>query len=157
VTYIMFIFLSPILPLIMLGFTYSIFASVVWPSLSLVVPKEIIGIAFGVATSLQNLGLVFFPLIIAFIFTNTQSYDITLLFFIFLLIMALVLAMIIELENKKHENILNLVVQEKGITANPNENSYIKNDKKDKSKNTFLQPCDKTEEEIRLYKIKELF
>ncbi len=47
-TYILFIITNPIFPLILLGiviliigFTYAIFACVLWPSLSLVIPKEI--------------------------------------------------------------------------------------------------------------------
>lgn len=42
VTYIMFITFDPIIPLITLGFSYSIFCAVVWPSFSMVIPKDFI-------------------------------------------------------------------------------------------------------------------
>ena len=41
-TFILFILNEPIAPLILLGVTYSIIAAVSWPSLSLIVPKELI-------------------------------------------------------------------------------------------------------------------
>jgi hypothetical protein len=59
-----------------LGITYSIFAAIIWPAITLVVNKEFIGIAIGITAALQNLGLVIFPLIIAFIQNNTKDYDI---------------------------------------------------------------------------------
>ena len=42
ITYIMFIVFDPIIPLITLGFSYSIFCAVIWPSFSMVVPKDFI-------------------------------------------------------------------------------------------------------------------
>jgi len=83
---------------------------VFWPSISLIVPQDYIGIALGFTTSLQNFGLVFFPMIIAYIYTTSHSYDITLLFFIFLLIIATVLAVCIHFEDLGHANVLNSVL-----------------------------------------------
>ena len=42
ITYSLFIFSHPTIPLILLGITYSIFSTVIWPSLVLIVKKEII-------------------------------------------------------------------------------------------------------------------
>jgi hypothetical protein len=42
ITYIMFITLDPIFPLITLGFAFSIFAAVIWPSFSMIIPKDFI-------------------------------------------------------------------------------------------------------------------
>ena len=42
ITYIMFITFDPIIPLISLGFSYSIFCAVVWPSFSIIIPKDFI-------------------------------------------------------------------------------------------------------------------
>lgn len=118
ITYVFFILFNPILPLVtlgniknnLIGFTYSLFVSVFWPSISLIVPQDYIGIALGFTTSLQNFGLVFFPMIIAYIYTTSHSYDITLLFFIFLLIIATVLAVCIHYEDLGHANVLNSVL-----------------------------------------------
>jgi MFS family permease len=86
-----------------------LFVSVFWPSISLIVPQDYLGIALGFSTSLQNLGLVFFPMIIAYIYTTTLSYEITLLFFIFLLIASVFVSVIIHNEDLKNNNVLNSV------------------------------------------------
>ncbi len=132
-TYVFFIIVNPILPLVtlgkikynLIGFTYSLFVSVFWPSISLIVPQDYIGIALGFTTSLQNFGLVFFPMIIAYIYTTTQSYDITLLFFIFLLIIATVLAVCVHFEDCQNGNVLNSVL--KGNEEVLDENTTGKN------------------------------
>ena len=49
-------------------------------------------------------------MIIAYIYTTSHSYDITLLFFIFLLIIATVLAVCIHYEDLGHANVLNSVL-----------------------------------------------
>lgn len=41
-THVLFIFVTPIFPLVILGITYSIFAAVFWPCISLIVPNDII-------------------------------------------------------------------------------------------------------------------
>jgi nitrate/nitrite transporter NarK len=99
----------------------------VWPSISLIVPEEYIGIALGFATSLQNFGLVFFPMIIAYIYTTTQSYEITLLFFIFLLIVSSVFSVLIHFEDQK-KCILNIVqgVEEVNLEKNGVRNNSSK-------------------------------
>jgi MFS family permease len=155
-TYILFIFATPIFPLILLGFTYAIFASVFWPALTLVVPKNIVGIALGFATSLQNLGLVFFPLIIAFIYTNSKSYDVTLLFFICIMTLALGLGVFVDFEDLKNNRTLHSVsLEEIPKTAMNKSNILSKSDKMEKDQ---LDPNgEKNEEEVRLLKIKELF
>jgi MFS family permease len=154
-TYILFIVSNPIIPLVLLGFTYSIFASVLWPALTLIVPKNIVGIALGFATSLQNLGLVFFPIIIAFIYTNSQSYDITLLFFVFILFLALGLSIFIDIEDRKHNRILHSVHVEEIANAAANSTSNKSSHSKSlrQEKVTYNEP---NEEEVKLIKIKDL-
>uniref|UniRef100_A0A6U3WEK3 Lysosomal dipeptide transporter MFSD1 n=2 Tax=Ditylum brightwellii TaxID=49249 RepID=A0A6U3WEK3_9STRA len=61
---------SPVLPLIGQGIAYSLFASVLWPSVPLVVEKKLTGTAFGVITVVQNIGLVLLPLIIAAVYNH---------------------------------------------------------------------------------------
>jgi MFS family permease len=60
---------SPIAPLVGQGLSYSAFAAVIWPSVPLVVSAELVGLAYGVITSIQNGGLASFPLIIATIYS----------------------------------------------------------------------------------------
>ena len=59
---------SPILPLVGQGIAYSLYAAVLWPSVPLTVEKKYTGTAFGVITSIQNIGLALFPLMIAGIY-----------------------------------------------------------------------------------------
>ncbi|KAL7546194.1 hypothetical protein ACHAWF_009534 [Thalassiosira exigua] len=59
---------SPVGPLVGQGIAYSLYAAVLWPSVPLTVPKRFTGTAFGVITSIQNIGLALFPLMIAGIY-----------------------------------------------------------------------------------------
>lgn len=59
---------SPVGPLVGQGIAYSLYAAVLWPSVPLTVPKQYTGTAFGVITSIQNIGLAVFPLVIAAIY-----------------------------------------------------------------------------------------
>lgn len=54
----------PIFYMMLLGLGYSIYASVMWASIPYLVEPKTIGTAFGVATSIQNLGLGIGPLIV---------------------------------------------------------------------------------------------
>lgn len=65
---------SPIGPMIGQGVAYSLYAAVLWPSVPLTVPKLYTGTAFGVITSIQNIGLALFPLMIAGIYNASGSY-----------------------------------------------------------------------------------
>ena len=56
---------SPIFPLILQGVAFSIFAAVIWPSVPLCVERKHAGTAFGVMTSVQNIGLTLFPIFVA--------------------------------------------------------------------------------------------
>jgi ABC-type transport system involved in cytochrome c biogenesis permease subunit len=64
---------SPVLPLIGQGIAYSLFAAVLWPSVTLVVEERLTGTAFGVMTSIQNIGLALFPMLIATIYNNSDE------------------------------------------------------------------------------------
>ena len=60
--------IPPLLPMVGQGVAYSLYASVLWPSVPLTVPRRLTGTAFGVITSLQNVGLALFPLAVAGIY-----------------------------------------------------------------------------------------
>lgn len=59
---------SPIGPLVGQGIAYSLYVLVIWPSVPLTVHQQYTGTAFGVMTSIQNMGLALFPLVIAAIY-----------------------------------------------------------------------------------------
>ena len=57
------------------GLSFSIFAAVVWPSIALVVNEKYVGFALSLTTSMQNLSMSLFPLIVAFIYSKYNRYD----------------------------------------------------------------------------------
>jgi MFS family permease len=101
ISFLLFYFTPPVFALILLGCTYSLFASIIWPSVSLVVKNSVVGLAYGVTTALQNFGLVIFPMIVASIYSNTNNYYSTLGFFIFMMIISIVFSILLMGDNNK--------------------------------------------------------
>jgi len=64
---------SPVVPLIGQGLAYVCYAAVIWPSVPLTVKEESVGTAFGAIVAIQNIGLAFFPLIIAAVYTASDD------------------------------------------------------------------------------------
>ena len=105
--------MTPLVPLIFLGVTYSIFAAVIWPSLTIVIHNErTMGIAYGVASIMQNLGMAINPIIIAGIYMKYNSYYVCLVYFGILGIIAVIMSVLLIHLNKKHNLILNKVTFE---------------------------------------------
>jgi hypothetical protein len=61
--------------LVLAGIGYSIYAAAIWGSVPYVVPAESLGTAFGVATAIQNIGLVIAPTLVGMIKDNTKHID----------------------------------------------------------------------------------
>jgi MFS family permease len=80
-THCTFMLIYPVGPLIMLGLSYSLFGAIVWPTVAYIVDSRSLGTAYGIQTSLQNLGLTIAPMIIAYIRTSTPNYNYVLLYF----------------------------------------------------------------------------
>ena len=57
---------SVLLPLILLGVGYSIYACALWGSIPYTVPDKMFGSAFGICTSIQQVGLTLTPIILAY-------------------------------------------------------------------------------------------
>ena len=49
--------IEPVIPLLMLGISYSVCAAALWPTLQLLVEQKMVGRANGIATSMQMLGI----------------------------------------------------------------------------------------------------
>ena len=64
---------NPIPLMIGQGLAYSIMASALWPAIPLVVNPDNVGLAYGVAFSMQNVGLTIIPLIMAAIYTSSNE------------------------------------------------------------------------------------
>lgn len=62
---------SILLPYVLLGVGYSVYACALWGSIPYVVPEKLLGSAFGLCTAIQNTGLTIVPLIL----TLTQNWS----------------------------------------------------------------------------------
>lgn len=57
-----------------MGITYSIYVAALWPMVALVVKPQVVGSAYGLATSLQNIGLALGPMVVgALTFTESDE------------------------------------------------------------------------------------
>ena len=86
---------NEVIPLSLVGIGYSIYASAIWGSVPYVVAGHTIGTAFGLATAIQNIGLVLAPTVVGLIKDNTAAvghgYFWTMAFFIGINIVGLIL------------------------------------------------------------------
>jgi MFS family permease len=64
---------NEVYPLILTGIGYSIYAAAIWGSVPYVVKSAQVGSAFGMATAIQNIGLVIAPTAVGYIKDATKS------------------------------------------------------------------------------------
>eukprot|EP01017_Pseudomicrothorax_dubius_P025115 TRINITY_DN2680_c0_g3_i1.p1 TRINITY_DN2680_c0_g3~~TRINITY_DN2680_c0_g3_i1.p1 ORF type:complete len:481 (-),score=131.68 TRINITY_DN2680_c0_g3_i1:93-1535(-) len=108
-THISFMFFYPAVPLIFLGLSYSLFGAIVWPTVAYIVQESALGTAYGIQTSVQNLGLTLAPMAIGFIRTYTQNFNYVIAFFIALAIISIALVRQVEDLNFRYRLGLNEV------------------------------------------------
>ena len=65
----------PYLPLLFQGFAYAMYAAALWPAVGASVQKEEGGMAYGLTTALQNIGLSVLPLFVAHLRSKYGNYD----------------------------------------------------------------------------------
>ena len=145
-SFILFIFMKPYFPLMLLGFGYSIFACVLWPAISITIKdKNIVGFSYGVATCLQNISMSINPMIIAQILVKYKSYYYCLIFLCIISIITISLSIYLYYINKVYyKKILNLVIYEDEINNNSNINIEIP----DIQNNNIKRNYNELEEEI---------
>mmetsp|Transcript_1750 Transcript_1750/g.4773 ORF Transcript_1750/g.4773 Transcript_1750/m.4773 type:complete len:540 (+) Transcript_1750:270-1889(+) len=96
--------IDPIPLLIWLGIAYSLGAASMWPIVSVAVPPKLVGTAYGAMSAIQNLGLAVFPQIVGSLgdnFPGKRGYVYQLMFFIFVALVAALLAFINVFLDKK--------------------------------------------------------
>ena len=85
-----FTLVTPILPMIGLGLSYSLYGVALWPSVATVAQNQeqvagfkvkVVGSAYGISTSLLNASLTLFPLISAAIRVGSGNYNLVFGFF----------------------------------------------------------------------------
>ena len=96
-----------LVPMIMIGVSYSIYGAALWPTIPIVVKEEYLGTAFGVAIAIQNAGLAFSPNIVGLIKTYTDGYSMVSLFFIIIAIIGILSGVVLYYINiRDHKNAL---------------------------------------------------
>ncbi|KOC71151.1 Major facilitator superfamily domain-containing protein 1 [Habropoda laboriosa] len=86
-----FTYVNPYVCMILMGLSYSMLASSLWPLISLVIPEYQLGTAFGIAQAVQNLGLAIVS-ILAGIIVDRGGYFMLEIFFLGWLWIALITA-----------------------------------------------------------------
>ncbi|XP_011495086.1 PREDICTED: major facilitator superfamily domain-containing protein 1-like isoform X2 [Ceratosolen solmsi marchali] len=89
-----FTYVSPYVCMILLGLSYSMLASSLWPLIALIIPEHQLGTAYGIAQALQNLGLAITSIVCGIIVDNHGYFMLEMFFFTWLWI-SLITAIII--------------------------------------------------------------
>ena len=76
-----FTMVPPYLPMILLGAAFVLVPAAMWPSVPLIVEKNITGTAFGLMTMIQNAGLALFPYLNGRLRVATHSYAASMVMF----------------------------------------------------------------------------
>ncbi|KAF7456580.1 putative transport protein [Cryptosporidium felis] len=87
--------LHPAISITILGFGYTLFATVYWPCISISVPPTLLGTALGVVTCIQNLGFIVTPIQVAFLHSTFRSYVAVESFFLLICVLALVVCLVV--------------------------------------------------------------
>jgi MFS family permease len=101
-----FLFVHPIVPNILMGISYSILAASLWPMVAFLVPKKMLGTAYGFMQSIQNLGLAVINIFTGLILDH-YGYFMLEIFFIICLEIALLAAAFLYVYNSVKKGTLN--------------------------------------------------
>ncbi len=96
----------PAYPMILLGAAFVLVPAAMWPSVPLIVKKELVGTAFGLITFIQNIGLALFPFLNGRLRDVTHSYTASMVMFASLGFFGLIFAFLLKREDKKLGGIL---------------------------------------------------
>jgi MFS family permease len=76
-----FTMVPPYIPMILLGAAFVLVPAAMWPSVPLIVEKNVTGTAFGLMTMIQNAGLALFPYLNGRLRVATHSYEASMVMF----------------------------------------------------------------------------
>ncbi|XP_056644221.1 major facilitator superfamily domain-containing protein 1-like isoform X1 [Diorhabda sublineata] len=97
--------LNVYIPIGIMGISYSILASSLWPLVALVVPEYQLGTAYGVAGSIQNLGLALFSIFCGLIIEKFGYVAVEIFFICSLLLAAVSAVVLLFLDLMQHGNL----------------------------------------------------
>ncbi|XP_050529297.1 major facilitator superfamily domain-containing protein 1 [Daktulosphaira vitifoliae] len=105
-------YVNPYIAMLTMGTSYSMLASALWPLIAMVVPERQMGTAYGIAQSVENLGLGTVALLTGII-VDADGYFLVELFFCLLLSVAILLASILWLSDSLGKKELNMSIKER--------------------------------------------
>ena len=85
----------PAIPMVVLGIAFVLVPAAMWPSIPLIVEKNRVGTAFGLTTTIQNIGLALFPWLNGALRDATQAYTASMIMFSTLGLVGLVFALLL--------------------------------------------------------------
>lgn len=102
-----FTFSNPYVGVIILGISYSLLASGLWPLVALIVPEHQLGTAYGICQAVQNLGLAT-VMILSGIIVDKYGYLMLEMFFMACLFVTLITAVLIYIMDSASNGVLNM-------------------------------------------------
>ncbi len=84
--------IPPIIPMIVLGLSFSLVPAALWPAIPLMVKEKQLGTAYGLIAMIQNIGLFIFPLAVGRIRDTLGSYNPAMIMFASLGILGFIFA-----------------------------------------------------------------
>jgi len=94
----------PVIPMIMLGLAFVLIPATMWPSVPLLVKKNITGTAFGLMTTIQLIGLALFPFLNGLLRDIFKSYTPSMLMFASLGFFGLIFAFLLKRADRREGN-----------------------------------------------------
>ncbi len=91
----------PAWPMIALGAAFVLVPAAMWPSVPLIVPEERVGTAYGLMTTIQNIGLALFPFLNGVLRDVTHTYTSSMLMFASLGFFGLIFAILLKRADAK--------------------------------------------------------
>ncbi|HFE51904.1 MAG TPA: MFS transporter, partial [Bacteroidetes bacterium] len=91
----------PAWPMIALGAAFVLVPAAMWPSVPLIVPEERVGTAYGLMTTIQNIGLALFPFLNGELRDLTHTYTSSMLMFASLGFFGLIFAILLKRADAK--------------------------------------------------------
>ncbi|KAL5237205.1 hypothetical protein ACI65C_004615 [Semiaphis heraclei] len=110
--FLAFTFVNPYIAMFTMGLSYSMLASALWPLIAMVIPEHQMGTAYGIAQSVENLGLAVVALLSGII-VDSDGYYMVELFFCLLLSAALLLTAILWTWDSLSNGILNMSIKQR--------------------------------------------
>jgi len=96
-----------LVPLILMGIAYSIYAAALWPMIPIVIREESLGTAFGITLAIQNAGLAFGPNIVGLLKNLTDGYSVVSVFFMSVSAIGILSGIVLYFVNiRDHNNVL---------------------------------------------------